>query len=192
VPLKFQYFKVLLKKLTGLKCIFVNRYSLIKRAAITIKRHQMKFIILFFTLNFVFSSCQQKQQNPVSKNKTPENKIIGTWKMIYAEIKEKDSLQIKDMGKSDFVKIINATHFAFFNQDLENPAGFYGGGGTYKLQNNNYTETLNYTSIETIRGHNFPFTIEIKGDTLIQFGLEEIKEANIKRYIVEKYIRVLD
>ncbi|WP_025667323.1 hypothetical protein [Aquimarina megaterium] len=35
-----------------------------------------------------------------------------------------------------------------------------------------------------------PFTIEIKRDSLIQYSIEEIKEANIKKYIVEKYIKI--
>lgn len=94
------------------------------------------------------------------------------------------------MTKSDFIKIISKDYFAFFNQDHANSDNFYGGGGTYTLEGNTYTETLQYSAVDAVRGHKFPFTIEIKGDTLIQYGLEEIKEANIKRYIVEKYVKI--
>jgi len=41
-----------------------------------------------------------------------------------------------------------------------------------------------------IRGHAFPFTIEIKGDTVNQHGYEKVEAANLDRYIVEKYLRV--
>lgn len=150
----------------------------------------MKNIFVLLTVVFVIIACQQKKETTKVLEAKPVNKIIGTWKMVYADIKENDSLQIKDLTKSDFIKIINESHFAFFNQDHSDAALFYGGGGTYKLENDSYTEKLQYTSVNEVRDHEFPFTIEIKNDTLIQYGLEEIKEANIKRYIVEKYIRI--
>ena len=150
----------------------------------------MKNVFILFTLVFVIIACQQKKEITKIVETKPVNKIIGTWKMVYADIKENDSLQIKDLTKSEFIKIINESHFAFFNQDHADATLFYGGGGTYTLENDSYTEKLQYTSADTVRDHEFPFTIEIKNDTLIQYGLEEIKEANIKRYIVEKYIRI--
>lgn len=117
--------------------------------------------------------------SPEDKNEIDLN---GTWKMVYAEI--------KDLTHTSFIKIINDSHFAFFNQDENNQNSFYGGAGTYMLDHNKYIETLSYTSIDAVRNHEFPFTIEMKGDTLIQFGLEHVKEANINREIVEKYIKL--
>ncbi len=75
-----------------------------------------KFILL--TLVFAIISCQQKKETTKILEAKSVNKIIGTWKMVYADIKENDSLQIKDLTKSTFVKIINESHFAFFNQEL--------------------------------------------------------------------------
>ena len=150
----------------------------------------MKNVFILFFLVFSIIACQQKKETAKILEAKPVNKIIGTWKMVYADIKENDSLQIKDLSKSEFVKIINESHFAFFNQDHTDATLFYGGGGTYTLENDTYTEKLQFTSVDDVRNHEFPFTIEIKNDTLIQYGLEEIKEANIKRHIVEKYIRI--
>ena len=110
--------------------------------------------------------------------------------MIYGDIRENDSTVVKDLSNTNFIKIINKSHFAFFNQNPNDAGAFYGGGGTYKLEGNKYTETLSYTSVDAVRNHKFPFTIEINGDTLIQFGLEEVKEANMKRHITEKYLRI--
>ncbi|MDO5978095.1 lipocalin family protein [Flavivirga spongiicola] len=143
------------------------------------------YIIVFLTL----IACKKEEKvTEVDKHKT--NGIIGTWKMVYSEIKEGDSLQVKDLSKSEFIKIINKTHFAYFNQNKEAPRNFYGAGGTYTLKNNKYIETLTYAAWDAYRDKDFPFTIEIKKDTLIQYGVEEIKEANIKKYIVEKYIKI--
>ena len=110
--------------------------------------------------------------------------------MVYGEIKEEDSIQVKDLSKSDFLKIINADHFAFFNQPKNGNEGFYGAGGTYILDGTNYSEVLKYSGSNDFRGQEFSFTVEFKGDTLIQSGIENIPEAGIKRYILEKYLRV--
>ena len=122
--------------------------------------------------------------------KNQPNKIIGTWKMIYAETIENDTLKIKNLENTEFIKIINHTHFAFFNQQNNSSENFYGGSGTYKLNGNNYEETLSFTAVEAIRNHKFQFKVYVKGDSLIQTGLEEIKAAGINRMITEKYIRI--
>ena len=150
----------------------------------------MKNVLLVCSFIFVFLSCKEgKRIKEVIKLKS-SNEILGTWKMVYAEIRENDSLQIKDLGTTDFIKIINETHFAFFNQNHNNADLFYGGGGTYQLKNDTYTEKLQFTGVDAIRDHDFSFTVEVRKDSLIQYGWEEIKEAHIKRHIVEKYIRI--
>ena len=119
----------------------------------------------------LLSSCLTKE---------PEsNKLNGTWKMIYAETIENDSLKIKDLTNTTFIKIINDTHFSFFNQENTGNKNFYGGAGTYTYNrdNNNYIETLKFTSVEAIKNHEFPFIVKFRGDTLIQSGTEEIKNC---------------
>ncbi len=141
-------------------------------------------LILAIILILVLHTCSNK------KALNSNHAIEGTWKMIYAEINENDSLKIKDLSHTSFIKIINSNHFAFFNQDNNSTKNFYGGGGSYTLKGNHYVEVLNYTGVEALKNHEFPFTIQIKGDTLIQKGLEEVKKAGIKREILEKYIRI--
>ena len=121
---------------------------------------------------------------------TPSSSIEGTWKMIYAETVENDSLQVKELTKTEFIKIINESHFGFFNQNITNAEEYYSGSGTYTLNGDQYTETLKFTSVNSIRNHEFPFTIAIIGDTLIQSGTEVVKAAGIDRKIIEKYIRL--
>ena len=151
----------------------------------------MQKSIQLFLITLLFVSCNKV--NTIKKsvdNSSKKINIQGTWKLVYGEVKENDSVKVKDLSKAEFIKIINESHFAFFNQPYKNQEGFYGGGGSYSLEEDNYKETLNYVSVDAVRGHVFPFTVKIVGDTLIQYGLEEVKEAGIHRDIVEKYIRV--
>lgn len=148
----------------------------------------MKNIIQLILVTILLVSCNNLDKK--DKKEAIKINIQGTWKLVYGEVKENDSIKVKDLSKADFIKIINKSHFAFFNQPKETAAGFYGGGGSYTLEGNNYKETLNYISVDAIRGHVFPFTVKITGDTLIQYGLEEVKEAGIHRDIIEKYIRI--
>ncbi len=146
----------------------------------------MKSILIIAFAVFVFITCDNNNESIQKSN----NDIIGTWKLIYGEVKENDSLTIKDISESDFVKIINKSHFAYFNQGHQEPINFYGAGGTYTLENNIYTEKLSYTAWGDYRNRNFSFTVEISKDSLIQYGIEEVKEKGIKRYVIEKYIRI--
>ncbi|WP_298513090.1 hypothetical protein [uncultured Kordia sp.] len=110
--------------------------------------------------------------------------------MIAAKTIEGDSIKFKDLTNTTFIKIINKNHFAFFNQENNSNANFYGGAGTYTLEGKQYTETLNFTAVEAIKNHTFSFTVKRKGDTLIQSGIERIEDAGIDRFIIEKYIKL--
>lgn len=150
----------------------------------------MKKIIALLTIILVLFGCSDYSFSSESNNEPLDKAIIGTWKLVYSKISTQDSTTIKDLSTSEFIKIINKTHFAFFNQNVSSSDGFYAGAGTYTLKGNDYIEVLDFIANEDFRGHTFPFSIEIKGDTLIQSGLEEIESANIKRFIVEKYIKL--
>ncbi len=151
----------------------------------------MKKTVFIFVLILGFS-CKDKTAVPVHEGlkKDVGKMTVGTWRLVYGEIREKDSVQIKDLSEADFIKIINDDHFAFFNQPKAGGEGFYAGGGKYTLKGNDYTEILDYIGFDAVRGHKFPFSIEVKGDTLIQSGVEDVPEAGIKRHIVEKYIKI--
>jgi|TARA_B110000116_G_C16480058_1_gene422031 hypothetical protein len=110
--------------------------------------------------------------------------------MISAESLENGTLKLKNLSNTSFNKVINESHFSFFNQVKNSSENYYSGAGTYLLKGNNYTETLEYTSLKSIRNHPFYFQIELKGDTLIQSGIEKIEVANIHRKIIEKYIKI--
>lgn len=123
-------------------------------------------------------------------------KLIGTWKLIKATLVEKGDTTITDYTKNiSFIKIINDTHFAFLQHDLDKgkdptSAVFVAGGGRYTLQENSYTEKLEYCSARNWEGNDFSFTLEIEEDTLTQTGTEIIESEGINRLNIERYIRV--
>jgi len=148
----------------------------------------MKKLICIITICCTLINCTNKVTDKSSK--TTSNELVGTWQMVYADIKENDSVKVKDLTSSSFIKIINKSHFSFFNQEHNSTDNFYGGAGTYTLNGKDYVETLSFTSVEAVKNHQFPFTVKFKGDTLIQTGIEEVNAAGISREITEKYIKI--
>ena len=109
---------------------------------------------------------------------------------------EKGDTVVTDYTKNiSFLKIINDTHFAFLQHDLnkgkDSTAVFVSGGGNYSLTDSLYIEHLEYCSARDWEGNDFTFTIAIKDDTLIQSGIEKVESAGVNRVNIEKYIRVM-
>jgi hypothetical protein len=150
-------------------------------------------ILVGFILTIVFNSCEGTNENQdISFVKKP---IEGTWRLLTGMLIEKGDTTVTDYTKNvSFIKIINESHFAFVQHDLKNgkdsAAIFSAGAGRYTLKDNTYTEFLEYCSAREWEGHDFSFTIELRGDTLIQSGVEKIDSLGVNRMNVEKYVRV--
>jgi UDP-N-acetylmuramate-alanine ligase len=145
----------------------------------------MKKAISILVLIITITSCNSEKK---------ENSIEGTWRLISAETTEKDSTFSTFNPKTKMIKIINDSHFAFFNHDLNNGkdstnAVFFGGGGKYTLKDSTYTENLEFFNNRQWENNKFEFTVKIKNDTLIQKGIEKIEKLGVDRVIVEKYVR---
>ena len=141
----------------------------------------------------ILISCGTKTGSDVSKK--PLVPITGTWKLITGTLIEKGDTVVTDYtGKISFLKIINDTHFAFLQHDLnkgkDSTAVFASGGGAYSLKDSLYTEHLEYCSAREWEGNDFAFTVTIKNDTLIQRGVEKVESAGVNRINIEKYSRV--
>ena len=150
---------------------------------------QIGFIIICACLN----SCTTKTSQDVSKPDIAP--IAGTWKLITGTLIEKGDTTVTDYTKNiSFIKIINDTHFAFLQHDLnkgkDSAAVFVSGGGKYSLTDSSYTEHLEYCTAREWEGHDFTFSVTIKNDTLIQSGVEKVESAGIDRINIEKYVRV--
>ena len=150
----------------------------------------MKLKIAILMISSVLMSCGEKPNAKV--NALP---LTGTWKLLTATLIEKGDTTVTDYTKNvSFIKIINDTHFAFLQHDLnkgkDSAAVFVSGGGNYSLKDSLYTEHLEYCSARNWEGNDFAFTITLKNDTLVQNGIEKVEEAGVDRINIEKYVRV--
>jgi hypothetical protein len=149
----------------------------------------MKNKILFPAIAAILISCSA---NNAKKSVLP---IEGTWKLIKGTLIEKGKVTVTDYTKDiSFIKIINNTHFAFLQHDLnkgkDSAAIFVAGGGRYTLSDSSYTEHLEYCNDRQWEGNDFKFAISIKSDTLIIKGIEKVESAGVDRVNIEKYVRI--
>ena len=145
-------------------------------------------ILILSTLLF---SCQKSEQHEVQNI----NPLEGTWQLISGTLIEKNDTTVTDYTKGrSMIKVINNTHFAFLNHDLnkgkDSTAAFVAGGGPYELVDDQYTEYLTYCSDRQWEGNEFHFTVKIQNDTLTQSGIEKIEGIGVDRVNIETYARV--
>lgn len=153
-----------------------------------------KITIITLSLALFLVCCNQNSKQP-STETVVTVPLIGTWKLVSGTLIERGDTTVTDYTKDrSFIKIINETHFAFLNHDLHKGMDslklFGAGGGRYTLKENTYTEHLEYCTDRAWEGHDFPFEISIKNDTLIQSGMEKIESEGIERLNIEVYSRV--
>lgn len=122
--------------------------------------------------------------------------IEGTWKLLRAQtITGKDTLETFPVPGQEMIKVINASHFAFFRHDNKRGKDtgnvvFDAGGGTYTLKGSNYSESLEYCTARSWEGQSFDFQVKLTGDSLIQTGTEKIENLGVDRQIIEVYKRM--
>jgi hypothetical protein len=150
----------------------------------------MKIKLSLFFIVIIISSCSVNQ-NKAKQSNLP---IIGTWELISATTTEKDSTFSTFDPKVKMIKIINPTHFSFFQHALTmgkepNPK-FTAGAGKYTLVNDTYTEYLEYFIYREWENNKFEFKISIQNDTLTQKGVEKVEKLGVDRIIVERYKRI--
>ena len=148
--------------------------------------------IAYTLIAIILVSCHQPSTKgaPVQ---TPKP-LTGTWRLISGTVIEKGDTSVTDYTKNrSFIKIINDTHFAFLQHDLnkgKDSAVFAAGGGAYSLTDSLYTEHLEYCTDRAWEGNDFSFTVVIKNDTLVQQGVEKVETAGVNRMNIERYVRV--
>ena len=153
----------------------------------------MKRITIMVMIASIAASCMSKKEN--KSEEVDVLPIQGTWKLITGTTIEKGDTVVASYTKNvSFIKIINETHFAFLQHDLNKGKDysvmFSAGGGSYSLKDSLYTEHLEYCNDRNWEGNDFEFTVEIEDDTLVQRGVEIVESAGVNRINIEKYVRV--
>ncbi len=148
--------------------------------------------ILIIIFSILVSCHNESRYSEIQASRIP---IVGTWKLLSGTLIENGDTTVTDYTRNlSFIKIINATHFAFLQHDLSHGKGssasYTSGGGSYSLKDSLYTEHLEYCSAREWEGNDFAFTISIKNDTLVQKGIEKVADAGVNRLNIEKYVRL--
>jgi len=149
----------------------------------------MKKLSVIILAGILIISCDTGSTNKETLS------VEGTWKLISGTLIENGDTLVTDYtGDVSFIKIINDTHFAFLQHDLnhgkDSTAVFVAGGGSYSLIDTIYTEHLEYCNDRAWEGNEFSFVVTLNNDTLIQRGLEIVEEAGVNRVNIERYVRV--
>lgn len=153
------------------------------------KTHLTAFVLTALVLN----ACKPESGGNAAAGKPSE--LQGTWKLLSGTLIEKgDTTVISYTGNVSFIKVINDSHFAFLQHDLQkgkdSTASFSAGGGSYTLKDSAYTEKLEYCSAREWEGSEFHFTVSIHKDTLVQRGVEKVAAAGVDRINIERYVRL--
>ncbi|MBK3519758.1 hypothetical protein [Carboxylicivirga marina] len=153
----------------------------------------MRAILLVLVAVLCYACCDEKKDTTAFPQQ-----YVGTWQLISSDYYGKDSVTSNMIEGQEMIKIITPTHFAFFLHDLKQGkdstnVAYMSGGGTVAFKNGEYTENLDFCTAREWETHAFHFKLELKGDTLIQQGVEELEELGLgdeNLLLIEKYIRL--
>lgn len=156
----------------------------------------MRTSIIICVIVFCAIACNNTSKE-INSSPSAKRPIEGTWKLLTGTLVENGDTTVTDYTRGkEFIKIINGTHFAFLDHDLnkgkDTTAEYSSGGGHYTLNDSMYTENLEYCSAREWEGNKFNFVVSIQNDTLIQQGIEKIDSLGINRINTEKYVRMKD
>ncbi len=96
-----------------------------------------KFYVPLVAILFLFfsNSCCKK------------NQVEGTWELVSAKwYSDTTMVEFPNSEYDRELKMFGKTHVIFIRQDTTNEDLFFSGGGTYKLEGNKYTETVDFIS----------------------------------------------
>lgn len=145
----------------------------------------MKKLIFLVVCCTLFACTSEKPANPIE----------GTWLLLNGiTIQQNDSTFTDYTQNQKTIKIINQDHFSFLRHDLnkgaDSAAVFVAGGGKYFLEGNKYTEHLEFCNYREWEDNTFHFEVQLRGDTLVQKGIEKIEELGVDQVIIETYVRL--
>jgi len=121
-----------------------------------------------------------------------KNKLEGTWRLVSGTSKTADTTREYSQMHYRGIKMIYENHFALVGRYIRDGDTLDNyGGGSYVIEGNNYTETVNYHKYGPWIGETIPFEVEVRNDTLIQKGPRKIgKYQDTKWELREVYERM--
>jgi hypothetical protein len=101
------------------------------------------YIIAGLVLLTIQFGCAPQEKSAVVKLQKED--LLGSWRLIKTiEIGHEDSTNRRDGEEKFYIKHINNSHFVWVEYDRINERLLGTGGGTYTLENNTYTENIQF------------------------------------------------
>jgi hypothetical protein len=121
-----------------------------------------------------------------------KNAIEGTWRLVSGWQKTAEATDKYSQANYQGIKMIYGGHWAILGRSVRDKDTLDNyGGGTYTLEGNNYTESIQYFVAKAAIGNVVPFEVEVRNDTLIQKGPRKIGEyADSKWELYEVWTRM--
>lgn len=127
---------------------------------------------------------------------TPSTKgpLEGTWEMTSAKWTEngKEMSSLPGTVSGSQLKMYSKGYFAFVGRFKEGdkPATDSYGGGTYTLNGEDYSETIQYHTVTGLVGRTLHFKLVIKGDTMTLMGpITAEDQKSLGGQLTEVYVR---
>lgn len=99
--------------------------------------------------------------------------LVGSWQFVSGRYTEPNKAPVIYKNPDlRAIKIITPTHFSYITENGD--GSFYvAGAGTCKLEKAQYTETLNYSSVPTMKNKSYTFKYRIENDLWYMEGMED-------------------
>ena len=140
----------------------------------------------------------------------PDIELKGQWKLISSELTiGENAISLFDPKTHKMIKLFTHNHFAFVSKGPHrkkfasaSPSerekimafeNFGGGGGSYSIAGNKYTENVEYCHFPNYEGMRFEFRLTMEGNKLIQQGNYPLKALGFGEqdgFLKEVYERV--
>lgn len=113
------------------------------------------------------TASEQEQADLLEEEQA--NSLEGAWQRIRFNFVYPDTTVTGEEGNPPSIKILTPTHFAFGRQ-TEEGEDVFSGGGRYSLDEDQYTEHIEYHSDIGLVGESIPFDYRLEGDLWYHSG----------------------
>ena len=142
------------------------------------------FLAIIFLL--VLSGCAGDQDSAAQQQTLPTCDLVGAWEPIALRFTDPDGT-VRDVEISDSpgIKILSESRWVYVEEGAGDQGPTTGGGGTYRVEGNTYTETVEYHGATSFVGEEIAFDCRTEDGRWYQDG--ELPDGT---YLEEVYRRL--
>ncbi len=123
--------------------------------------YSIRYLFLFVVLALPYAGSRAQSCDPA-----------GAWEVYQLTFTDPDgTVREIDIGDPPGLKVLSQTHWAFVEQnEASNDIPTSGGGGSYTVHGNTYTEVVEYHAARSFIGQSISFDCRVEGDFWYQSG----------------------